>query len=64
MSCAVPGREVNEKTEWEPKDLAAKYAAVASKSMVESSIASSKHDSLDSMVPEPSSDASNTPLGE
>ena len=40
------------------KDLAAKYAAVASKSMVESSFSSNKQDSIDSMVPEPFSNGS------
>jgi len=45
----------------ENSDLAAKYAAVASKSMVESSMLSTKEDSVDSMVPEPFSDA-DTPV--
>ena len=44
------------------QDLAAKYAAVASKSMVESSMLSSKQDSIDSMVPEPFSDADTWPV--
>lgn len=41
------------------KDLAAKYAAVASKSVVESTVElSSKQESVDSMVPEPHSEVS------
>ncbi|CAJ1435014.1 unnamed protein product [Effrenium voratum] len=64
LGSLVETSQAQKSTVMETYDLAAKYAAVASKSVVESTVElSSKQESVDSMVPEPHSEVSDpTPV--